>query len=47
MPVIKKYIKPGSIIYSDNWGAYNTLSSHEYIQPILLIHRTVPSILKI
>ena len=30
IPIIKKYIKPGSIIYSDKWGAYSTLSSHGY-----------------
>ena len=30
IPIIKKYIKPGSVIYSDKWGAYSTLSSHGY-----------------
>ena len=30
IPIIKKYIKPGSVIYSDKWGAYSTLSNHGY-----------------
>ena len=30
IPVIKKYVKEGSTIYSDQWGAYNTLTTHAY-----------------
>ena len=31
VPLIKKYILPGSIIYSDKWKAYDSLSSVGYI----------------
>ena len=30
MPLILKYIRPGSIIVSDQWGAYNRVKDHGY-----------------
>ncbi|MCP5119386.1 MAG: transposase, partial [bacterium] len=35
VPIIRKYIKPGSIIYSDSWGAYNTLDEEGYTHHII------------
>jgi len=30
IPLIKKYIKPNSVIYSDGWAAYRNLQHHGY-----------------
>lgn len=30
IPLIKKYILPGSIIYSDSWRAYNNIEQHSF-----------------
>ncbi|XP_034720846.1 uncharacterized protein LOC117939527 [Etheostoma cragini] len=31
LPIIQKYIRPGSKVISDSWSAYNRLSRHGYI----------------
>lgn len=31
IPIIKEHVHPGSIIHTDMWRAYNSLSSHGYI----------------
>lgn len=31
LPIIKKYIQPGSVIYSDGWRAYNTLGQEGFL----------------
>jgi len=33
-PVIEKYIAPGSIIYSDQWAAYNNISEWTWLPPV-------------
>ena len=38
IPIIKKYIRPGSIIYSDEWRAYSGIQS---IPGCNYTHRTV------
>ena len=30
LPLIRRWILPGSIIYTDEWGAYNTLTAEGY-----------------
>ena len=35
LPIIQRFIRPGSIIYSDGWGAYHSLSNNGYT------HKTV------
>lgn len=30
LPIIKRFVKPGSTIYSDKWAAYDTLSQEGY-----------------
>uniref|UniRef100_A0A6G3MIQ3 Putative transposase-like protein HI-13281 (Trinotate prediction) n=1 Tax=Henneguya salminicola TaxID=69463 RepID=A0A6G3MIQ3_HENSL len=35
LPIIKNYIKPGTIIHSDCWKSYECLSDHGYV------HQTV------
>ena len=35
IPLIKKYIRPGSIIYSDAWGAYRELNTHGYSHHVI------------
>ena len=39
LPIIQKFIRPGSIIYSDGWGAYNCLSEYGYTHDTV-IHKT-------
>lgn len=35
MPIIKKNILPGSIIYSDGWKAYNNLKKYGYKHKVI------------
>lgn len=35
VPIIKRFIKAGSIIFSDSWGAYNTLSAEGYTHHVV------------
>ena len=30
LPIIRQYIRPGSVVYSDEWRAYSQLQSHNY-----------------
>ena len=39
LPIIQKFIRPGSIIYSDGWKAYNCLSENGYTHNTV-IHET-------
>ena len=33
LPIIRQYIRPGSVVYSDEWRAYSQLQSHTYSHP--------------
>ena len=35
VPIIQRWILPGTTVYSDCWGAYNTLISQGYVPGLL------------
>ena len=31
LPIIQQFIRPGSMVYSDGWAAYNIVANHGYV----------------
>ena len=34
LPIIQRWVLPGSIVYTDKWGVYNSLLSHDILMTV-------------